>query len=195
MEVEPIREPKKIEAMVQFLRGGPDGHRDALLFVFGINTALRVGDLLKLNLGDVVDSKGHIKDGIILKEGKTGKTRKCPLNNSVQKALKEYLDARAQEGKTMALESPLFLSRTGDKAITRQRAHQILSSAGESIGLHNIGTHTLRKTFGYHVYQSSGDLALVQKILNHNESETTLRYIGINREVMDKTFRELNLGL
>jgi integrase len=63
------------------------------------------------------------------------------------------------------------------------------------VGLENIGTHSLRKTFGYHVYQKTGgNLGLVQKLLNHSSGADTLRYIGIDREEMDNTYLELNLG-
>jgi site-specific recombinase XerD len=94
-------------------------------------------------------------------------------------------------------ESPLFLSRenqNGSQAITRQRAHQLLAKTGRVVGLNNIGTHSLRKTFGYHIFKrSGGNLALVQKLLNHSSSGDTVRYIGIDREQMDSSYLELNL--
>jgi integrase len=66
--------------------------------------------------------------------------------------------------------------------------------AGEKIGLDNIGTHSLRKTFGYQVYKkTAGDLGLVQKLMNHSTSRITLRYIGIDKEIMDSVYLELNL--
>jgi len=69
-----------------------------------------------------------------------------------------------------------------------------LKAAGESVGLRNIGTHSLRKTFGYHVYnKSGGDIGLVQKLLNHSISKDTLQYIGIDREKMDNVYIGLNL--
>jgi integrase len=69
-----------------------------------------------------------------------------------------------------------------------------LSAAGEAVGLERVGTHSLRKTFGYHVYKrTGGNLGLVQKLLNHSSSADTLRYIGIDREQMDNTYLDLNL--
>ena len=65
---------------------------------------------------------------------------------------------------------------------------------GKSVGLANIGTHSLRKTFGYHAFkQTGGNLPLVQKLLNHSSSGETLRYIGIDREQMDSVFLTINL--
>ena len=69
-----------------------------------------------------------------------------------------------------------------------------MNRAGKAAGLECIGTHTLRKTFGYHVYKKSGgNLGLVQKLLNHSNSGDTLRYIGIDKEDMDSAYLQLNL--
>jgi integrase len=195
MEVQPIKDPKKISAMAKILRAGQSGPRNELLFLFGINTALRIGDLLGLRIADVVDRNWKIKEELELREQKTGKSRKTPLNKVVKEALKKYLDHRRKSEIPLAMEAPLFLSRTGEAAITRQRAHRIMADAGLSVGLADIGTHSLRKTFGYHVFKKTGgNLALVQKLLNHSSSGDTLRYIGIDREQLDNTYRDLNLS-
>ena len=187
MEVDAIRSTEDISEIREFLR--QKGAEYELLFVMGINTALRIGDLLSLLVGDVVDAHGEIASVIILKEGKTGKTKRCPVNESLRNALTEYFACRGGR----ALTEPLFVSRK-KRALSRVQAWRMLKAAGESAGLNNIGTHSLRKTFGYHAYKKSGaDIGLVQKLLNHSASGITLRYIGIDRERMDNVFLELNL--
>jgi integrase len=191
MEVEPIRDVKKIIAMRKILRAGRYGPRDEAMFVVGINTALRIGDLLALAVGDVQDSDGKLSHDVEIKEKKTGKPKRFPLNKLIRETLQCYLKAYVDTNQF----SPLFPSRQGGKAISRWQARKILSEAGESVGLSHIGTHSLRKTFGYHVYQrTGGNLGLVQKLLNHSTSAVTLRYIGIDQEQMDNTYLELNLG-
>lgn len=188
--VEPIRDLKKIEAMKRMLH---KNSRDSLLFVMGINTALRVSDLLKLNVDDVQDDKGRFLKAVTLKERKTGKVKEFPLNEAVLKALKVYFDERFK-GRAADPGEPLFVSPKGGGALDRRQTWRILNEAGKAIGLAHIGTHTLRKTFGYHIFQrSGGNLALVQKLLNHSSSGDTLRYIGIDREQMDAAYLELNL--
>jgi integrase len=187
MEVRPIREPEKITEIKEFLKQRRG--RDELLFIMGINMALRIGDLLSLSVGDVLDGEGQISRTINLREQKTGKLKRLPINLSVKEALTNYLTERAG---CNPLE-PLFLSQKG-KALSRSQAWRILKEAGEFVGLSNIGTHSLRKTFGYHVYKKSGgDLGLVQKLMNHAESKVTLRYIVIDREKLDNTYMDLNL--
>jgi integrase len=187
MEVEPIRDPGKIAEIKKFLE--QKRKRDELLFIMGINMALRIGDLLSLSVKDVLDGAGQISRTIHLKEQKTGKLKRLPINASVENALTNYLTERA--GCDPA--EPLFLSQKGG-TLSRSQAWRILKRAGESVGLKNIGTHSLRKTFGYHVYKKSGgDIGLVQKLMNHTESRVTLRYIGIDGERLDNTYMDLNL--
>ncbi|MDR1978820.1 MAG: tyrosine-type recombinase/integrase, partial [Synergistaceae bacterium] len=87
----------------------------------------------------------------------------------------------------------LFLSQKGG-LLTRWQARRILSAAGEAVGLAKISAHSLRKTFGYHVYKKTkGDLGMVQKLLNRSAAENTLKYIGIDEKKINKTYMDLNL--
>ena len=187
MEVAPIKNADKILEMKDFLRGKGIGYE--LLFVMGINTALRIGDLLSLSISDVTDENGKVLDVICLKEHKTGKLKQMPVNESVKIALSSYLATYPNRKRS----APLFFSQKCG-ALSRSQAWRTLRAAGKSVGLQNIGTHSLRKTFGYHVYnKSGGDIGLVQKLLNHSISKNTLQYIGIDREMMDNVYMELNL--
>ena len=58
---------------------------------------------------------------------------------------------------------------------------------------YKIGTHTLRKTFGYHHYKKFKDVALLQKIFNHSSPAITLRYIGIDQEEIDESYNNFIL--
>ena len=187
MEVYAIRNVEEISEIKGFLR--QKGARYELLFVMGINTALRIGDMLSLSVGDVIDAKGEIAATITLKEEKTGKIKRSPVNESLRNALVEYFACQGYRTRS----APLFVSRKKG-VLSRIQAWRVLKAAGESAGLNNIGTHSLRKTFGYHVYKKTGsDIGMVQKLLNHSASGTTLRYIGIDREKMDNVCLELNL--
>ena len=187
MEVEPIRNVEKISEMKDFLRR--KGGCYELLFIMGLNTALRISDLLSLSIGDVTDADRKILKTIYVKERKTGKLKRLRVNESLENALSEYLAAYPRRKRC----TPLFVSQKCG-ALSRSQAWRTLKAAGESVGLENIGTHSLRKTFGYHAYEKSGrDIGLVQKLLNHSAGRITLRYIGIDKERMDNAYMELNL--
>ena len=71
----------------------------------------------------------------------------------------------------------------------RSAAYRIINGACRVVGIkENIGTHTLRKTFGYHHYRKFKDIALLQKIFNHYSPSVTLRYIGIDQEEINKSY-------
>lgn len=178
--VQPIRDKKLIESMKNELLKG--GYRDYMLFVFGINTGLRISDILSLKVDDVRD-----RTHIILKEQKTGKTKRIKING-VQDELNKYIQG-------MADDEYLFKSQKGHNSpISRVQAYRILSHASRAIGIDGeIGTHTLRKTFGYHFYQKTKDVALLQELFNHSAPSVTLRYIGINQDIMDNAMDDFKL--
>ncbi|AHF07078.1 site-specific integrase [Desulfitobacterium metallireducens] len=183
--VQPIRERKKIDAMKKLLKGS--NIRDYVLFTLGINSGLRVSDLLQLKVADVIDEKGRIRDRITIREKKTGKTKTFPFSDTVIKALREYVP-------NLSTGSALFPSRKGRTPITRQQAYRILNDAAKVIGVKDkIGTHTLRKTFAYHAYISGVDVTRIQALLNHSSPRETLRYIGITQDELDDVYLNLNL--
>lgn len=184
--VQPIRDKKQLENMKRYLK--EQNLRDWLLFVLGINSGLRISDLLQLTIDDI---KG--KDRITVREQKTHKTKDFPLSDTCKKAISEYLKI------TGLTEGVLFPSRKnsgskGTGAISRQQAYDIISNAAKEVGIKDaIGTHTLRKTFGYHAYKSGVGIEVIQKLLNHSAPSVTLRYIGITQEQLDDVYINLNL--
>ena len=191
--VHPIKAREKIGSLRKILRAGPNGPRDEALFVLGINSALRVGDLLALRVGDVLD-RGKLKERIVVQEQKTRRLHQVALNSAALKALESYLKTRGPLPELGPGEALFPSHRDKNSPITRQRAHQILKGAAKELGLPDFGPHSLRKTFGYHAYKATGNnIALVQKLLNHSAPGVTLRYIGIEQSEMDEACLSLNL--
>jgi len=185
--VQPIREKKQIDSMKKILRA--TNLRDHCLFVLGINSGLRISDLLKLDIRDVMDDRRRVRDRISIRETKTGKSKDFPIGDTARKAILEYLATRSY-----TFNDPLFLSRKGGHALKRQQAYKIINDTARAVGIkENIGTHTLRKTFGYHAYQSGVSLTVLQKLFNHSAPSVTLSYIGITQDELDEVYLNLNL--
>lgn len=171
--VEPIKSIKDIQNIKQILSKKP---RNALLFSFGINSGLRIADILSLDVKDVKD-----KDYIELREKKTNKYKKFPINENLKVEIEEFV-------RDVPDDRPLFYTQRGYR-LDRAQAYRILNKAARAVGIKGrIGTHTLRKTFGYHFYQRYDDIVMLQKIFNHSSSSITLRYIGIEQEDIDKIY-------
>ena len=96
--VEPIRDRKKIAQIKNLLRG-QKRFRDLLLFVVGINTALRISDLLQLQIDHFLDEQGRIKSRFWIKERKRGKRHEVVINTSIRELLEEYLPEFPDIGK------------------------------------------------------------------------------------------------
>lgn len=184
--VQPIREKKQIENMKRYLK--ERNLRDYLLFVLGINSGLRISDLLKLTVEDVRD-----KDRVTIREQKTGKTKDFPLSDTCKKAITEYLKASTNTTDVLFPSRKAAGSKTSG-AISRQQAYDILNAAAKEVGITDaIGTHTLRKTFGYHAYKAGVGIEVIQKLLNHSAPSVTLRYLGITQDELDAVYVNLNL--
>ena len=199
--VEPIRDIKTIKSIRSILKS--QSIRNELLFIFGINVGLRISDILELKIGDLVKSNFKtVKEYVIITEKKTGKTKKFYIGDIVKKVIENYI----KELSNLDMSNYVFQSRKGNNMpITRQRAYRILNNAAEMIGLveknengviisGEIGTHTLRKTFGYHAYENGSSLELLMDIFNHSSKSQTLRYIGITEEQKREVYLQSNLG-
>ncbi|EQB6336774.1 tyrosine-type recombinase/integrase [Listeria monocytogenes] len=199
-EVQPIKNVEKIALMKTILSQGDFGERNVLLFSIGINTAYRISDLLSLKLRDVLEiyrQKVRVKSRLKMTEQKTEKNNSVILTKKLQKDIwdfvsKEHAEWIAQQD----LDHYLFTSRkknTGERPLTRQQGWYIISTAGKKAGLENLGTHSMRKTFGYHLYKNGVGLELIQVLLNHSSPKITLRYIGIEQEDKDQAVSSLGL--
>ena len=178
--VEPIRDKDEIIKVKKVL--AKKSKRDLLLFSLGINSGLRISDILKLKVKDVRNV-----DFIEIKEQKTQKYKRFPISYAYKRLLNNYINGKSPD-------EWLFKSKKGNRPITRVQAYRIISRTCEKAGITTkIGTHTLRKTFGYHFYQEKKDIALLQTIFNHSTPTVTLRYIGINQDMIDSNLKSFSL--
>jgi integrase len=166
--VQPIRDKGTIQEIKEYLK--EKSERNYILFLFGINTGMRITDILKLRVRDV---EGW---SVFIREEKTKKLKEVKMPPELKKEVRKYV---AGKPKTEFL----FKSRKGkNKAITRGAAYIILQDVAEQFGLERIGTHSFRKTYGYHFYLQFKDVAALQQMLNHSDPKDTLRYIGISQD-------------
>jgi integrase len=175
IDIQPIRMRKDIDAIKKILSGKP---RDFLLFVLGINNGLRASDLLKIKVGDV----RYLKPGQVLKirEQKTKRSNLLVINKSVHKALQTYLEKLRPDDDDF-----LFKSRKGkNNPLSVMSANNLIKSWTDIINLKgNYGTHSLRKTWGYHQRVTHGvGIEVISERLGHTSIKTTMRYLGINED-------------
>lgn len=187
-EVEPFKNIKDINKIKQYLKG-KDSLRDYTIFTVGINVGLRAGDLLSLRWSDVLEGN-KIKDTVYIREEKTGKGKELELNRSAKEALELYYNNLD----TIDIDDYIFTSRKGSSHLQVRSLHRIINDTVKELGIKgNYGTHSLRKTFGYHRYNNGIQLETLQKIFNHSTQAMTLKYIGITKEVIQDAYNSVNL--
>jgi site-specific recombinase XerD len=165
---------------------GVKKNRDYVMVKIGCNFGLRIGDILNLRADDFKDKKYLKIKEKKLKEKKNNKTRIMKINKKMDKIIHSYI-------KENKIENYLFTSRGSCKPITRQQAWRILKDIERKFNLDKLGTHSLKKTYGYHFLNKYNDLEMLQKIFNHSDISDTLRYIGITQEKMDFYSDNLNV--
>lgn len=179
--VEAIREKEKIRKIKNLLL--EQSKRDYLLFVLGINTGIRVSELLAIKVKDVLDPINGIKDFY------EHENTSVYLNDRVKSALKMYFTHYKLEE-----DDYLFKSKKGCKPITRQQAYRIINKSAKEAGVKgNIGTHTMRKTFGYHAYKKGVAISILQRMYKHSNASQTYQYLGIDKEEDNKVRVDVNL--
>ena len=176
--IEPIRSITDIKKMQTYLAG--KRMRDFVLFNFGLNTGLRISDIVRLQWSDVFNDGGDFRQYLTIKEQKTKKIKRIKLNDKLKKYLKTY---KKQQNPPSIW---IFPSRKKGGHISTVQAYRLLRSAAEAVGIENFGTHTMRKTFGYFVYQKTKNIGLLMDLFNHASPRITLRYIGINQDAKDE---------
>ena len=193
MTVQPIKDHNKIKRMLKVLED--QNPRNALLFRVGLNTILRIQDILDLKVKNIFHDDGRFRLYLSLFERKTRKNKgrrmkNIKLNSLLRKAIKEYV-----EFFELSLEDYIFFSLLDpDKNLDRVQAWRILKRAADKVGIDNFGTHSMRKTLAWTIYKQTKDISLVMIMLNHNSPKTTLRYLGITQESIDKTYEEFAIG-
>lgn len=177
--VQPIRDKETIANIKAYLKN--KNERDYILFLLGIYTGLRIADILSLKVKDLKD-----KTHLFVKEKKTKKPKTIKIGKFLKRELKDYLVDKD-------LDEYVIKSREGkNKPISRERAYGILQDVAREFHLESIGCHTMRKTFGYQVYQQTKDVVLLQEIFNHSDPAITLRYIGVNQDTIDNVIDKMD---
>lgn len=159
------------------------GRRNYTIFQVGKATLLRVSDVLALKYSDVYEKNGKVKTRAYIYDQKTGKQNIIYLK-PVKQDLKDYQNWLKEKNIDSIWLFPSFTNST--KPLSRKQYYKIMAKTGDLLGIDYLGTHTMRKTGAYFVYQQTHfDIGFVMQLLNHSSQRSTLHYLGI-----DQTMRE-----
>ncbi|MCG3741981.1 hypothetical protein EXA18_00595 [Vibrio cincinnatiensis] len=180
--VQAIKDKNDIALLLRFV----EKHYSPVVFdviKLGFNLPLRISDLLNLHKDNISNDCKYVE----FKAAKTGKGDRYPLTEAAQ----EVIQRRLAVSDTFLFLSDSNRSKASQKPISRQYIGKVLQEVSTHLNL-TIGTHSFRKTWGYHYYTQTNNLAMVQRVLQHRSSAETLRYIGIEQQDIDQAITSIN---
>lgn len=199
--VYPLKKKSEIVTVAKWLHENADP-KYLLAFTMGINLGLRANELLELKTQDVfwpdgsirkIDDKQDVTDGCAIFQSKQKKNRKIFLNDACVNALSACFPVGKKETYDQGW---LFPSRKGDGPLGVGALRHVLKEACDACGIkQNIGSHTLRKTFGYWHYMENMDIVSLQRLFGHSSPSVTLRYIGITDEDDKKAYNSVSIDV
>lgn len=188
------RDRKSLKKFKDYYRTQKPDPRNYTLVVLGLNTALRICDILNLTY-DMVYHKGEVRTHIVVKERKTGKSNHILLNQEIRKALKSYHSYLISSSSHRVGNIYLFPSpRNKDRHLSRYQAYRIIQAITQAVPIEgHISCHSLRKTFGYHAWKQGADPVVIMLIYNHSSFSITKRYLCIEQDDKDDIYRKILL--
>lgn len=154
--------PATLTAVQQgYLFAAPLERRDRALIALLIDTGVRIGEALQLQVEDIGEDTIRVC-------GKTG-SREVPISGETRRLLLE-----------LASSGYVWSSRGG--CLSREQAYRLVQKAMLAAGIHarKMGPHTLRHTFGRQWIMNGGDLVSLQRILGHTNIATTRIYVELS---------------
>ena len=184
-EVEAVKNLDKVK-LISYLLEKRYSKQMADVWNIGLNLALRISDLLSIKFDDIHDDRLHIN------ESKTGKFANIQLNNKALTVISQIRDEHPNHIYLFQSYRNQQAINKASKPLSRRAVSEAFAMIGKEVNM-SLGTHSMRKTRGYHLYKSTNDIARVMKMLRHSSEGVTLRYIGITQEDVDKDFVDLEI--
>lgn len=188
---QPIKKLTQVRELKNYYYTVNPNLRNYALICLGMNSALRISDLLRLKWSEVYDftAKGFYSH-ILVREQKTKKMTQIALNESALDSLHIYLSSLGD----CPWEEYLFPGRDKNTHLSRSQAFRIIKEAGRKLHFETeVSCHSLRKTFGYHAWKAGTPPVILMEIYNHSCYQVTKRYLGIDQDDKDSVFLKNNL--
>lgn len=208
--VYPIKTYEQLSNMLRWIKEHKD-RKYVLGFILGVNLGLRANELLAIKKSDLFFSSGGVRyidevedtsDAVKVYQSKTSKIRHVFLNRACVEAIHWYygnVDITDKDSLNNTMNPNVFCSREGG-VIKPDTFRKVLKEAATACGIkQNIGTHTLRKTWGWWQYTTNtgkqyGDVAQLQRLFGHESSMTTLKYLGIMEQEDKELYHNMVLS-
>ena len=190
-EVEAVKTSAQRQQVEAHLAG--QGTLYADIWKVGVNTALRISDLLSLTMNDV-RSLDAAQPSLQIKEQKTDKLRKIVVNQSAWGVMQQRLADHPDHVWLFQSDAANRNRREPPKPINRRSVSRVFERVGQKVAPKvALGTHSMRKTRGYAMHKAGRSIESIAKVLNHSSPAVTMRYIGLVQQDIDESYTDFEL--
>ena len=174
---------EEVEALLRAPdRETPHGVRDRAMLELLYATGLRVSELVRVKVDDVVMDAGFLRT-----MGKGSKERIVPFGDAARDAIVEYVE-KGRSHFERGGDVHLFLSNRG-RPMSRQSFWMKIVRYAREAGIRtHISPHVLRHSFATHLLENGADLRSVQMMLGHSDISTTQIYTHVSRARLQKMY-------
>lgn len=184
--VEAVKTPKRrkkpfSDSDIVKLREACDTKRNRALIEFLLSTGARVAEVSGLNRTDIDLIKGTCDVF-----GKGRKERRCYLNEEATYYVRQYLDSRTD------MHPAVFITANKPwRRLSVNGIETIVNKLGKRAGVDNCHPHRFRRTMATNALRRGMPIERVQKLLGHENVNTTLIYAIVDEEDVAYSARKL----
>jgi integrase/recombinase XerD len=194
--------PDEITRLLTVTKNNPNrksqSFRNFVLIQFGIYTSARIGEIVNVSVGDVVED-GKVCSSVVFSRTKSKKSRRIPLNKHLQSLLQRFLDESSHhytgygENRRLKSDFPLFPSQKGGY-FHPTAASKLIKVLLTDAGLANAGgSHVLRKSGLTMLHNSGVSLRTLQEISGHSNIQTLNAYLSTTTNQVEGAINSLRL--
>lgn len=178
--VEAVKTPAEVQQITHKLTLNARGNTlYSDIWSFGLQVALRITDLLSVTYDEALSGR------LIIKEGKTSKTRNINLNSKAMEIVRSRRAAHPGHTYLFEVES----NRASGKPVSRVAVAVAFKAVGDELSI-ALGTHSMRKTRGWLMHSAGVSIEMICKVLNHSSPAVTMHYLGLTQSEIDATYHE-----
>ena len=172
--------PQEIEQVLQYIEPRSYAMRNRLMFLTGLYSGMRVGEIASLTVGDVRNMDGSVRAEIRLTADQTkGRhPRTVFLPQKLRAELQTYLDLRGAVPAT----NPLFIT-AGRKRFSANVMAQHFHYLFKHAGIAGASSHSLRRSFLTSLAAKGISVRVLADLAGHRNLQVTMRYLDASDDM------------
>ena len=172
--------PAEVEQVLDHIAQHSYAMRNRIMFLTGLWSGMRVGEIASLSVGDIRNTDGKVKAEIRLSAAQTKgrQPRTVFLPQKLRDELQTYLDLRGPVPAT----NPLFIT-AGRKRFSANVMAQHFHYLFKHAGIAGASSHSMRRSFITLLASRGIGVRVLAELAGHRSIAVTQKYIDVNDDM------------